>query len=265
MVWLRRISEILYTIAFFAFGIWAIISGGATLLGGLEDINMTGTWASGLMVVSAIVIRFFGDVKESHTKTLIFLGLTALFGGTWGIGTILVIIAGMLMVNRGFKQVKVVKELPSYREVRQTRQETLARIEDEEIVEQETEVEEDNKTLVSEELLEGFEGSEDHKQEIRTWIVMSEFDKQELTPEEIRARAKQEVRNNQLSLETIIALEELEQSKPKEKEKDLTYINMDSLTTDEQEDYEKEDGKEELPETDLENISLEEILGDWDE
>ena len=260
MVWLRRISEIIYTVAFFAFGIWAIISGGATILGGFEDINMTGTWASGLMVISSVAIKIFGDVKEIHTKTLVFLTVVALFGGTWGIGTVLVILAGMLMVNRGFKQVKIVKELPSYREVRQTRQETLARVEDEEIVEQETEVEEDNQTMVSEELLEGFEWSEDHKQEIRTWIVKSEFDKQELTPEEIRARAKQEVRNNQLSIETIIALEELEQSKPKEKEINLTYINMDSLTTDEQEEVE-----EELPETDLENLTLEEILGDWDE
>ena len=149
---MRRISELIYTIAFFGCGLWSLSSGVTTLLSGLEDLTTMGTWASALMVIIAITIRIFGEVKEKHTKTLIFVGLTSLIGGMWGIGTVLVILSGVLMITRGFKQVTILREQPSLKELRQIRKERLVEVEDEEV-----EFKEGNTTEsqgVAEELLE---------------------------------------------------------------------------------------------------------------
>lgn len=269
---MRRISELIYTIAFFGCGLWALSSGVTTLLSGLEDLATKGTWASALMVIIAITVRIFGEVKEKHTKTLIFVGLTSLIGGMWGIGTVLVILSGVLMITRGFKQVTILREQPSLKELRQIRKERLAEVEDEEV-----EFKEGNTTEsqgVAEELLDGFVGSDDHEREIRTWIDRREFDKQELTIEEVRARARQELRENRLSLETILALEELGLTTQEEEEVDLTNINLDLPTTEGQEleegieeEYELEEEygyQEESTPTrdDILGMSIEDLLGD---
>lgn len=227
---MRRISEILYTLGFFGCGIWAVVSGTGTLFSGLEDINVTGTWSCYLMLAIALTLKVFGDIGQSHAKTLVFIGLTALFGGVWGIGTILIILAGVVMITRGFKQIKVLREQVSIRELRQIRKKQLEEVKDEEVEYQEEQEDSEPKRSVAEELLEGFVGSDDHKQEIITWIDEEEFEKEELTPEEIRARAKKELRENKLSLETMLALEELDSmgnSDDTNEEKDLTHVDLD--------------------------------------
>ena len=269
---MRRISELIYTIAFFGCGLWSLSSGVTTLLSGLEDLTTMGTWASALMVIIAITIRIFGEIKEKYTKTLIFVGLTSLLGGMWGIGTVLVILSGVLMITRGFKQVTIVREQPSLKELRHIRKERLAEVEDEEV-----EFKEGNTTEpqgVAEELLDGFVGSDDHEREIRTWIDRREFDKQELTVEEVKAKAKQEMRENRLSLETILALEELGLTSQEEEEVDLTNINLDLPTTEEheleegiEEGYELEEdigyqGESTPTRDDILGMSIEDLLGD---
>ena len=227
---MRRISEILYTLGFFGCGIWAVVSGTGTLFSGLEDINVTGTWSCYLMLAIALTLKVFGDIGQSHAKTLVFIGLTALFGGVWGIGTILIILAGVVMITRGFKQIKVLREQVSIRELRQIRKKQLEEVKDEEVEYQEEQEDSEPKRSVAEELLEGFVGSDDHKQEIITWIDEEEFEKEDLTPEEIRARAKKELRENKLSLETMLALEELDsmyKDDDTEGEKDLTNVDLD--------------------------------------
>ena len=275
--WVRRISELIYTIAFFGCGLWALSSGVATLFSGLEDLTTAGTWASALMVIVSISLKVFGEVNRKNTKTLIFVGLTALFGGMWGIGTVLVILSGVLMITRGFKQVSILREQPSLKELRQIRKERLAEVEDEEV-----EYQEDNPTnspSVAEELLEGFVGSDDHEREIRTWINQREFDKRDLSPDEVRARAKQEIRENKLSLETIIAMEELGLTSQEDEDIDLTNINLDLPTTEEDEQDEQvgdieekyiedeqyiEDELEEQEPTqeDILGMSIEDLMGD---
>lgn len=279
---MRRISEILYTLAFFVCGIWAVVSGTGTLFNGLNDISMTGTWACAVMVIVTISLKILGDIGNMHTKTLFFIGLTALFGGIWGIGTILIILAGIVMINRGFKQLKVLKELTSIRELRQIRKEKLEEVKDEgRHSPEETDI--PKKPSVSEELLEGFVGSADYRQEIKTWIDKEEFEKEELTPDEIRAKAKQELRENKLSLETLLALEALDTSygSTQPEEKDLTNVSLDLKSDEESEedagvsytdegDYseESEDGTLEedskgltTPE-DMMGMSIEDMFGD---
>lgn len=262
---MRRVSEYIYTLMFFGCGLWALSSGLTTLFGGLNDLNMTGTWASALMVVSAIVIRLFGSIQHKHTKTLVFLGFTSVFGGVWGIGTVLVILSGALMLSRGFKQLKVLKGQTTLRELRQIRKEKLAELEAEENhlgSSQDTKEDAETKRRVSEELLEGFVGSDDYRREIKTWINEQEFETWELTPEEIRAKAKQEIRKNKLSLETLLALEELDKTRQQgDEDVDLTFANLDLPTEDENfvsnevgrsfEDYEEDNAKE---------MTLEELL-----
>ena len=267
---MRRISELIYTIAFFCCGLWSLSSGVTTLLSGLEDLATTGTWASALMIIIAITVRIFGEIKEKHTKTLIFVGLTSLLGGMWGIGTVLVILSEVLMITRGFKQVTIVREQPSLKELRQIRKERLAEVEDEGVGFKEGNTTEPQG--VAEELLDGFIGSDDHEREIRTWIDKREFDKQELTVEEVKAKAKQEMRENRLSLETILALEELGLTTQEEEEVDLTNINLDLPTTEEQElEQELEEGIEEdigyqeestPTRDDILGMSIEDLLGD---
>lgn len=269
---MRRISELIYTIAFFGCGIWSLSSGVITLFSGLVDLTTTGTWASAVMVIVAITVRIFGEVKEKYTKTLIFVGLTSLLGGMWGIGAVLAILSGILMVNRGYRQIAIVREQPSLTELRQIRKERLVEVEDEEV-----EFKADNTTEsqgVAEELLDGFVGSDDHEREIRTWIDRREFDKKELSIEEVRARARQELRENRLSLETILALEELGLTTQEEEEVDLTNINLDLPTTEGQEleegieegyELEEELGyQEESTPTrdDILGMSIEDLLGD---
>lgn len=227
---MRRMSEILYTLGFFGCGIWAVVSGTGTLFSGLEDINVTGTWACYLMLAIALTLKVFGDIGQSHAKTLVFIGLTALFGGVWGIGTILIILAGVVMITRGFKQIKVLREQVSIRELRQIRKKQLEEVKDAEVEYQEEQEDSEPKRSVAEELLEGFVGSDDHRQEIITWIDEEEFEKEDLTPEEIRARAKKELRENKLSLETMLALEELDsmyKDNGTDGEKDLTNVDLD--------------------------------------
>lgn len=275
---MRRTSEIVYALAFFICGFWALTSGATTLFGGLEDINITGTLAGYALIAVFFMIKMLGEIQENYTKTLVFVGLTSLFGGVWGIGTIFVILSGVLMINRGIKQVSVIRGLPSLKELRQIRKERLKVVEEEEITRVEPEEdEEEDKPLVDDTLLEGFIGSDNHRLEIETRIDKDELAKMDLTPEEIRARAKQELRDNRLTVETMIALEELEEeTREPEVESDLTHIPLDF--DEEEEDYVSElsiyeevldDFEQEvtvddglgIPE-DWKDMSIEDLLGD---
>lgn len=226
--------------------------------------------ASWLMLICALVIRVFGSVQNNHTKTLIFVGVTALFGGVWGIGTVIIILAGIVMLSVGFKQVSVIKEQVSLKELRQIRRERLEGIEDEEGLSKQENKTEGKKPSVSEEILEGFIGSEDHRREIQTWIDENEFDRLELTPEEVKAKAKQEIRDNNLSLETILALEELEGTPSTTREADLTNVNLDMLTSDEETeserylgDYIEDSTDDEIDESEyFKGMSIEDLLDD---
>ena len=231
---MRRISNIIYTIAFFGCGLWALSEGVSTLFGGLTEISTTNTWATAVMVIISFTLRIFGEMELRYTKTLVFVGLTFLFGGVWGLGTILTILSGILMITRGFKHIKVLKEQTSWRELQQIRKERLAEVEEEEKVVTKP-VESKPKQKVSQELLEGFVGSDDYKQEVHTWIETSEFEQEELTPEEIRARAKQEIRENALSIETLMHLDELkgETGQSNNQEQDLTNVNLDLVSSEE--------------------------------
>lgn len=285
---MRRVSEYLYTLALLACGVWALISGGGTIISGFDDTTLMGTWACFALLAIYGVLRVFGEIKLHHTKTLVFVGVTALFGGIWGIGTILVIMAGLLMVLRGFNQIQVIRELPSRRELKEARRMNLEEAEAEEI-QSHSEPTKQQKPKVDESLLEGYVGLGLTTEEVKTTVDMVELNEVDLTPEELRAKVKSELRSNNLSLDTLLLLDS-ESGDTVNQEKDLTYTSLDfgegltereeepvvSEIYDEQEDeLEQEDAKEQEDdkeqedeledELDFLNISLDDLLkGDDD-
>lgn len=227
---MRRVSELIYTLAFFGCGFWALTTGLGTVLSGFGDLFVTGTGSCYAMISVALMLKVFGDVENLHVKTLVFVGVTAFLGGVWGLGAILLTLSGVLMITRGFKQINVLREYTSLSELRSIRKQLLEEAKDEELsfVEEESE---DTQVKVSEDILDGFVGSTDYKRDIETWIDKDEFEKKDYSPEEIKAKAKRELRNNQLSLETMMELEGLNKKDTargkKSEEKDLTNIPLE--------------------------------------
>lgn len=261
---MRRASEYLYTLALLACGVWALISGGGTIISGFDDTTLMGTWACFALLAIYGVLRVFGEIKLHHTKTLVFVGVTALFGGIWGIGTILVIMAGLLMVLRGFNQIQVIRELPSRRELKEARRMNLEEAEAEEI-QSHSEPTKQQKPKVDESLLEGYVGLGLTTEEVKTTVDMVELNEVDLTPEELRAKVKSELRSNNLSLDTLLLLDS-ESVDTVNQEKDLTYTSLDfGEGLEEPVVSEQEDDKEQEDELDFLNISLDDLLKDDDD
>lgn len=245
------------------FGLWLIAESARVALDGFNTLNTTGVLISLSTLVLLVLIRTMGALEHKNTRVYIMLGISVLFGGVLGLGVIVSIVVGIYTVIQGVKHWKVIQELPTREEIKRARSIYLEGIDKEFETEEEKE-EGTGSRKVAIDILEGFEGSEDHRREIETWIVEEDFNRLEYTDEEIKAIARQEIRENRVSLETMIALEELTKE-DKEKEyftEESVDFNvfelegMEDLEVNYEEDLEEEDAIEEN-----EDISLEDILG----